>query len=401
MPDWMRFVRGAVDSEDLPLSISREKPQDTALIAKLRKALTRRFISHLTTMAKKDPSKYKEEFYREYAFFLKEGICQDFEFQEQLSKLLYFETSKAMAGELSSLEEYVSRCTPEQKEIYYLCAPSRELALESPYLEAFEKAGREVIFVYSAIDDFVMANLEKFGGRALVSAEKSDIDFGSKADDEEEDAGGTGGEDSSRVASAVYDTSHIVEETFTFAGGNEARWFFNAGGKLRMKVTNSATNSTSKDTSLSGVITSVGTFDIGSTTSARSGSGDTATVSASSTGYYDLGTSYTTLLHIEESAGTYANNIEIKYEAKVNSAHGDGNGNNGDVVTVKCSALLNDGIRADYTSGNTSSVNVEAEAAGPTDFAFHTVDPTTAQGLSTVYTSISVANVSNAIVNND
>ena len=198
LPDWMRFVRGAVDSEDLPLSISREKPQDTALIAKLRKALTRRFISHLTTMAKKDPSKYKEEFYREYAFFLKEGICQDFEFQEQLSKLLYFETSKAMAGELSSLEEYVSRCTPEQKEIYYLCAPSRELALESPYLEAFEKAGREVIFVYSAIDDFVMANMEKFGGRALVSAEKSDIDFGSKADDEEEDAGGTGGEDSSR-----------------------------------------------------------------------------------------------------------------------------------------------------------------------------------------------------------
>ncbi len=210
-----------------------------------------------------------------------------------------------------------------------------------------------------------------------------------------------GGEDSSRVASAVYDTSHIVEETFTFAGGNEARWFFNAGGKLRMKVTNSATNSTSKDTSLSGVITSVGTFDIGSTTSARSGSGDTATVSASSTGYYDLGTSYTTLLHIEESAGTYANNIEIKYEAKVNSAHGDGNGNNGDVVTVRCSALLNDGTRSDYTSGNTSSVNVEAEAAGPTDFAFHTVDPTTAQGLSTVYTSISVANVSNAIVNND
>ena len=165
--------------------------------------------------------------------------------------------------------------------------------------------------------------------------------------------------------------------------------------------TNSATNSTSKDTSLSGVITSVGTFDIASTTSARSGSGDTATVSASSTGYYDLGTSYTTLLHIEESAGTYANNIEIKYEAKVSAAHGDGVGNNGEVVTVKCSALLNDGTRSDYTSGNTSGVNVEAEAAGPTDFAFHTVDPTTAQGLSTVYTSISVANVSNTTNNND
>mmetsp|Transcript_19296 Transcript_19296/g.38934 ORF Transcript_19296/g.38934 Transcript_19296/m.38934 type:complete len:749 (+) Transcript_19296:456-2702(+) len=186
LPDWMRFVKGAVDSEDLPLSISREKPQDSALIAKLRKALTRKFISHLTTMAKKDPSKYKEEFYREYAFFLKEGVCQDFEFQEQLSKLLYFETSKTMSGELSSLDEYVSRCTPEQKEIYYLCAPSRELALESPYLEAFEKVGREVIFVYTAIDDFVMANLDKFGERPLISAEKGDIDLGK--DDAEDDA---------------------------------------------------------------------------------------------------------------------------------------------------------------------------------------------------------------------
>ena len=211
LPDWMRFVKGAVDSEDLPLSISREKPQDTALIAKLRKALTRKFISHLATMAKKNPSKYKEEFYREYAFFLKEGICQDFEFQEQLSKLLYFETSKTMAGELSSLEEYVSRCTPEQKEIYYLCAPSRELALESPYLEAFEKAGREVIFVYSAIDDFVMANLEKFGGRALISAEKGDIDLGSKDDEEDEEEGEIDGGDGSKKKRAVLSESQATE----------------------------------------------------------------------------------------------------------------------------------------------------------------------------------------------
>ena len=123
---------------------------------------------------RKDPAKYKGEFYREYSYFLKEGVCQDYEFQDQLSKLLYFETSKTMNGELSSLEDYLSRCTPEQKEIYYLCAPSRELAMESPYLEAFEKAGREVIFVFTPIDDFVMANLKKFEGRDIVTAEKSD-----------------------------------------------------------------------------------------------------------------------------------------------------------------------------------------------------------------------------------
>jgi TNF receptor-associated protein 1 len=187
LPEWMRFIKGVVDSEDLPLSVSREKAQDSALIGKLRKALTRKFINHMTTMARKDPEKYKDEFYKEYSFFLKEGVCQDYEFQEPLSKLLYYETSKTMNGEISSLEDYLSRCTPDQKEIYYLCAPSRELAIQSPYLEAFEKAGKEVIFVYSAIDDFVMANLDKFQGRKIVSAEKGGIDLGDKDDEVDED----------------------------------------------------------------------------------------------------------------------------------------------------------------------------------------------------------------------
>ncbi len=183
LPDWMRFIKGVVDSEDLPLSVSREKAQDSALISKLKKALTRKFITHLSTMARKDSEKYKQEFYKEYSFFLKEGVCQDFEFQEPLSKLLYFESSKTMSGELTSLEEYVSRCTPEQKNIYYLCAPTRSLAIQSPYLETFEKNGVEVMFVYSAIDDFVMANLDKFQGRQLISAEKGDIDLDKPEDD--------------------------------------------------------------------------------------------------------------------------------------------------------------------------------------------------------------------------
>jgi TNF receptor-associated protein 1 len=188
LPEWMRFIKGVVDSEDLPLSVSREKAQDSAVVAKLRKALTRKFINHMSTMARKNPDRYKDEFYKEFGFFLKEGVCQDFESQEALSKLLYYETSKTMNGEISSLEEYVSRCTPEQKDIYYLCAPSRELAIQSPYLEAFEKSGKEVIFVYTAIDDFVMANLEKFQGRKLISAEKGGIDLGedNDLDDSEE-----------------------------------------------------------------------------------------------------------------------------------------------------------------------------------------------------------------------
>jgi len=177
LPDWMRFVKGVVDSEDLPLAISREKPQDTALIRKLRKALTRKFLSQLQKMAKNDPGKYVDEFYREYSFFLKEGVCQDYEFQPTLAKLLRFETNKNTTKDLISLDEYIGNLRPEQNQIYYLCAPTREAAAMSPYLEAFEKRNLEVIFVYTAIDDFVMANLDTYEGRQLVSVEKGDIDL--------------------------------------------------------------------------------------------------------------------------------------------------------------------------------------------------------------------------------
>lgn len=177
LPDWMRFVKGIVDSEDLPLSISRERAQDSALITKLRSVLTRKFIAHLTKMVKKDRSKYLDEFYKEYAYFLKEGICQDFELQAPLSKLLFFETSKNPASEMVSLDEYVGKMRPEQKDIYYLVAPTRDAAMNSPYLETFEKANVDVLIMYTAIEDFVMANLGEYEGRKLVSAEKGDIDL--------------------------------------------------------------------------------------------------------------------------------------------------------------------------------------------------------------------------------
>jgi TNF receptor-associated protein 1 len=187
VPDWMRFVKGVVDSEDLPLSVSREKAQDSALIEKLRKVLTRKFISHLTKMCQKDPIKYKMEFYKEFGFFLKEGICRDFEFQDSLAKILFYETSKGMRGDLMSFDEYIARCKPEQKEIYYLHAPNRDMAVQSPYLEAFEKAGIEVIFVFTAVDEFVMANLEQYEGRKIVGADKADIKLPTSATDDEDD----------------------------------------------------------------------------------------------------------------------------------------------------------------------------------------------------------------------
>ena len=212
-----------------------------------------------------------------------------------------------------------------------------------------------------------------------------------------------GAEDLSLVASAVFDTSHIVEASFTFDGGDEARWFFNAGGKLRVKITNAATGSTSVDTSYGQLITALGNFDMGATTSTRSGSGETLTTDGSALGYYDLTTSYQTLIKLTQDDGTYTGAHSITVEAKTSAAHADGRGNNGEVVTLKVSIATTETSPAtdDYTAGNTAGQNVEANAGGPTDVAFHTVDPTTGEGLATVYTNVVVASVSNAIVNAD
>ena len=129
---------------------------------------------------RKTPEDFKTYFYPEYGYFLKEGVCGDVDFQEPLSKLLYWETSKTLNKELSSFDEYISRSPPEQKEIYYLCTASREVGFQSPYYEAFQKAGREVIFIYSAIDEFSLQQINTYEGRKIVSIEKSDIDLGKK-----------------------------------------------------------------------------------------------------------------------------------------------------------------------------------------------------------------------------
>ena len=177
-------MRGVVDSEDLPLSISRERPQDSRLLARIKEVLTRKVLRHLQDIATTQPAIYKE-FYLEFNFFLKEGICQDFKSQEALSKLLLFESSIHDVGQLVSLDDYISRLPPEQKDIYYLVAPSRHAALKSPYYETFKKHGKEVLLLYNAIDEFVMANLKTYADRPLISAEKSNVDLGTVAETEE------------------------------------------------------------------------------------------------------------------------------------------------------------------------------------------------------------------------
>lgn len=176
LPEWLRFLRGVVDSEDLPLNISRESMQDSALIQKLNRLLTKRFIKHLTTEAKKDPKKH-EEFFEVFGRFLKEGIATSFDHHESLAGLLRFETSMTEAGEKTSLEEYLTRAKEEQDSIYYLVGLDRAAMESGAYLEAFQKRGIEVIFFTDGIDDYIMETLREYKGKALVSADRAEIEM--------------------------------------------------------------------------------------------------------------------------------------------------------------------------------------------------------------------------------
>lgn len=187
LPEWLRFIKGVVDSEDLPLSISREKPQDSRLLVRIREVLVRRLLRFFEQNLTKEREDY-EKFWHEYGQFLKEGVCTDFANKEGVAKLLLFESSALGKGELTSMDEYMTRQAPTQDKIYYLLAPDRAMAEASPYYETFKKNGVEVLFMYTAIDDFVMNNLSQYNGRMLVSGESKDVDVGTGTNDESEDA---------------------------------------------------------------------------------------------------------------------------------------------------------------------------------------------------------------------
>lgn len=180
-PEWLRFLKGVVDSEDLPLNISRETMQDTSLLQKLNKVLTGRFLKFLDEQSEKEAEAY-EKFYTEYQRFLKEGVVTDFTHKEALGKLLRFESSSLDQGKLTSLADYVKRMSSEQKEIYCLLAPNRAAAEASPYFEVFKERKFEVLFLYDPWDEFVMEHLREFDGKTLRLAEKADLNLSAKKD---------------------------------------------------------------------------------------------------------------------------------------------------------------------------------------------------------------------------
>ncbi len=174
MPDWLRFIKGVVDSEDIPLNISRESMQDSSLIAKLNKVLVGRILKMLDEEAKTNPESYAE-FFEAFGHCLKEGAMQDYTHRDGIAPLLRFESSVLEAGKKTSIADYISRMPEGQKEIYFLAAPSRSTAEASAYLEAFKNRRYEVLFLTDPRDEFVMDSLREHDGKKLVSVEKADI----------------------------------------------------------------------------------------------------------------------------------------------------------------------------------------------------------------------------------
>ena len=177
LPEWLRFLRGVIDSEELPLNISRETMQDSALVSKLNKVVTSRFLKFLDGQSTSEPEKFKE-FWEKFNFFIKEGAANDFTHQKELVKLLRFESSNTQTGELVSLADYVGRMKEEQSAIYYVNGPSREVIESGPYLEIFRNKGLEVIYTYAAIDDYIFGAIREYEGKRLISADEADLNLG-------------------------------------------------------------------------------------------------------------------------------------------------------------------------------------------------------------------------------
>ncbi|MCG8601508.1 MAG: molecular chaperone HtpG [Verrucomicrobiales bacterium] len=176
LPEWLRFLRGVIDSADIPLNISRESMQDSSLVRKLNRVVTKRFLKFLDGEAKDDAEKYGE-FYAKFGRFLKEGIVVDFDHRENLSKLLRFESSMTEKGEETSLADYLTRAKDGQEKIYYLTGADRATIEAGPYLEALKSRGLEVIYFYDNIDEVLLQHLREFDGKELVSAASADLEL--------------------------------------------------------------------------------------------------------------------------------------------------------------------------------------------------------------------------------
>lgn len=181
LPEWLRFVKGVIDSEDLPLNVSRELLQEDASTRFIRKQVVSKTLSMLEDLAKKgkgdgdDAADPYLKFWNEFGRVLKEGVHYDQANKERVARLLRYESSNG--EDLTSLEDYVARMTSDQKAIYYVTADSIQTAKQSPHIEALKKRGFEVLFMGDPIDEWVVEGLREFDNKELVSAAKGALDL--------------------------------------------------------------------------------------------------------------------------------------------------------------------------------------------------------------------------------
>ena len=182
LPEWLRFLKGVIDSEDLPLNISREMLQDNSLIRKINDIITKRFLKHLEKVSSEDTEIYGR-FYDTFSRYLKEGIITSWAHKESLGKLLRFESTFTTPGSKTSFVDYVSRMKDGQEGIYVLTGTSRAQLEASPYLEAFAARGLEVAFFFESGDEFVLDALHTCEEKPLVLIDRNDV----KLEDKEQE----------------------------------------------------------------------------------------------------------------------------------------------------------------------------------------------------------------------
>ena len=185
LPMYLRFIKGIVDSSDLPLNISREILQKDHVVSSMKSALTKRVLDMLTKMAANDKDNYAK-FWAEFGQVLKEGPAEDFANKEKIAKLLRFCSTKSKgAAQDQSLEEYIAHMKADQEKIYYITAETHKAAANSPHLEVFKKKNIEVLLLSDRVDEWLISSLRDFNGKAFADIGRGELDLG-KLDSEED-----------------------------------------------------------------------------------------------------------------------------------------------------------------------------------------------------------------------
>lgn len=183
LPDYLRFVKGVVDSSDLPLNVSREMLQDDQVISKIKSAVTSKILSTLEDMKKKENY---DTFFQTFGRVLKEGVHTDYVNADRIKKLLKYPSAQSAAGKTIFLEDYVQKMPQDQKDIYFLCAEKEEDARNAPQLEQAEKHGLDVLFFVDPVDEWLVDSFREFEGKKLVDIARGNISFGSETEQKAE-----------------------------------------------------------------------------------------------------------------------------------------------------------------------------------------------------------------------